>query len=88
MTAAYRIQQADAHLSNFESQLRAMPDDIDPEALGRFADRIKAAHDEVLHAMAYARVCRARKVEAEARVDATLAEAKARLIHSSGRRAA
>lgn len=79
MTAAYRIQQAEAHLSNFESQLRAMPDDIDPEVLGRFADRIKQAHDEVLHAMAYARVCRVRKAEAEARVEATLAEARARM---------
>lgn len=77
MTAAYRIQQADAHLSNFESQLRAMPDDIDPEALGRFADRIKLAHDEVLHAMAYARVCRARKVEAEERVEAVLQSRRA-----------
>jgi len=77
MTAAYRIQQADAHLANFESQLRAMPDDIDPEALGRFADRIKLVHDEVLHAMAYARVCRARKAEAEARVDAVLQNRRA-----------
>lgn len=79
MSTAYRIHQADAHLSNFESQLRFMPDDADPEELGRFADRIKKAHDEVLHAMAYSRVCRTRKAEAEARVDAVQAEAKARI---------
>lgn len=68
----YHIKRATAHLENFEWQLRAIPEDADPEELGLFADRIKKAHDEVLHAMAYARVSRARKAEAEARVDAVL----------------
>lgn len=75
-TAEYRIKQANGHLSNFEGQFRAIPDDADPDELGRIADRIERIRAEVLNAYAYARVCRERKIEAEARVDAVIADTR------------
>ena len=40
------------------------------------ADRIEAAHKEVLHTIAYSRVCRQRRAEAEAAVDELIAQSR------------
>ena len=68
-TAEYRLKQANGHLDNFVGQVRLTPEDTDPEALGKIADRLENIRQEVLRAATYSRTCRARKVEAEARLD-------------------
>lgn len=74
-SADYRIEMAHRHLDNYEGQMRAAPDDTDPDALEGIASRLDQLAREALRAAGYSRLCRVRKVEAEARVDALLDKA-------------
>ena len=75
-TAAYHIEKAHRHLDNFEGQLRAIPDDANPDDLRTIWLRVGQIHDQAQHAIDYAKTCRDRKIEAEARVDAVIADTR------------
>ena len=74
-SADYRIEMAHRHLDNYEGQMRVAPDDTDPDALEGIATRLDQLARDARQAAGYARICRERKAEADARVSAMLDKA-------------